>query len=194
MMNPSTRCALLLALALFLPACGHVISKEARQATDPSLDFAGVRQDPEAFAGRSLLLGGVILGTFPDAEGSTLEILAYRLDRWGEPVALDRSGGRFLVRSDRFLDPAVFAPGMLITLTGTVTGRETRPILGTIYTYPLFSAGEIHLWEEPFRRGIYPHPNPYAPVYVRPEQPGEPKPNDPGYAPYPYTPYWYRIP
>lgn len=188
---------LIVLLLVILPAlggCGHVISREARRAVDKEVAFARVKADPEAFIGRTLLLGGVIVDTAVERTGTTLEVFRWRLDSWGEPAAVDEDGGRFLVHTDRFLDPALYAPGRLVTLTATVAGQQTRPLGPTTYTYPVFTLGEIYLWDTPFRYGLYPHPNVYVPDYVGPEDRERTNPYDPGYYYYPYTPYWIRPP
>jgi outer membrane lipoprotein len=164
--------ALLSGLLLFLGGCAHVLSKEALYEVDPVLEYAQVKADPKAYRGKALLLGGLIVDHKLSREESTLEVLRYSLDRYGEPIAVDEEGGRFLVRSERFLDPELYKAGLLITLTGTVLGRETHPLKGVDYTYPVFLLGQAHLWS---RQPYY-----YDPFYG---------PYDPYW--YPYGPFWY---
>jgi outer membrane lipoprotein len=184
---------LILLLAVLLTAgCTHVLSPEARQSVDPELTFDAVKADPAAHHGRTLMLGGVVVGLQVEKEGSTLEVFRWRLDRWGEPVAVDERGGRFLVRTERLLDPVLYDPGRLVTLTGTVEGEETRPLGPISYDYPVFRLGESYVWVTPFRYGIHRHPNVYFPYYVGPEDRERTSPYDPGYYTYPYTPYWFR--
>lgn len=179
---------------LLVANCTHVISKEARLAVDPAATFAAVKADPAAHKGQTLLLGGVVVGLQVEPQGSTLEVFRWKLDRWGEPVAVDERAGRFLVRTDRLLDPVLYDPGRLVTLTGMVEGAETRPLGEITYSYPVFRLGESYVWETPFRYGIHRHPNIYVPYYVGPEDYGRTSPYDPGYYTYPYTPYWLRPP
>lgn len=150
--------------------------------------------NPSAHLGETLLLGGLILGVRPEEGGTTLEVLRYSLDRWGEPVAVDEAGRRFLVRTDRALDPVLYDPGRLVTLTATLRGEELRQEGYADYRYPVFALEELYLWETPFRRGIKPHPNLYAPYYQDPDPAERANRYDPGYHPYPYTPYWIRPP
>jgi len=181
-------------LLLLATGCTHVISKEARMSIDPEVTFAEVKASPTAYQGKTLLLGGVIVGDHIEPSGSTLEIFRWKLDRWGEPVAVDETAGRFLAVTDRLLDPALYAPGRLVTLTATVSGETMRPLGEISYSYPVLRINEIYLWETPFRYGIHRHPNIYVPYYVGPETSGRTSPYDPGYYTYPYTPYWIRPP
>jgi outer membrane lipoprotein len=173
---------LLAVLALLLGGgCAHVLSQESLGTADPTLEFAAVKADPIAFKGRTLVLGGMIVDTRPTREGTTLEILNYSLDRWGEPQQADEAGGRFLARTDRFLDPELYKPGLFITLTGTAAGQQTRELAGVPYAYPVFRIGEAYVWRRPAASyGYYPYPYyPYGPYY------------DPWW-PYPYyDPFWY---
>lgn len=168
--------ALLCGLFLFLGGCAHVLSKEALNQVDPVLEYAEVKANPEAYRGKTLLLGGLIVDNKVSREESSLEVLRYTLDRYGEPVAVDEAGGRFLVRSDRFLDPELYRAGILITLTGSVLGRETHPLKGVDYTYPVFRLGESYLWSRQYREPYYYDPFFYGPYY-------------PYW--YPYGPFWY---
>jgi len=181
------RLALFSLTFLLLGVCGctHVISPEALKRVDRSLDFAAVKADPQAYLDRTLLLGGLIVDASPGRESSTVEILRYTVDRWGEPRRPDEAGGRFLAVADRFLDPELYKPGRLVTLTGTVSGKEERDLSGVAYDYPLFRIGEIYLWPQPdvydyrYRGTLY-----YAPYY----DPWWP------YSPYWYSPYWWYPP
>ncbi len=164
-------------MCLGFTACGHVLSEQALRAVDSGAEYSAVRADPSAHRGATLLLGGEILGNTVTATGTTLEILRYRLDRRGWPITPEKPGDRFLARSENILDPALYAKGKKVTLTGTVMGSETRALDQAQYVYPLFSIGEIRLWSEEERsERLYPYRfNPY----------------DPGYY-YPYGhPYWY---
>jgi outer membrane lipoprotein len=155
--------------ALLLAGCaGHVLPREALQQVDEGIEAAQVLANPEAFVGSTLLLGGPILDIQVGREGTVLELLNYRLDRWGEPLSPARQGGRFLVRSETFLDPEIYRVGNFVTLTGTVLGSEVRALRDTEYRYPVVEAGELHLWS-PYTRytpdyyGPSPYWSPYRP-------------------------------
>jgi len=186
-------------LALFTGAilfgtsgCMHVISSEGRAEVNSDTPFSALYAAPEEHLGERLLVGGLILSVKEDEATTTLEVLAYTLDGSGEPLDFDDSGERFLVRTaDQRNLP--FDAGLLVTLTGTVAGSETVALIGRDYTYPLLLMHEVHLWEEPFRRGLVPGQDLNTPFYQRPPQPaGHENPYDPGYAPFPYTPYYYH--
>lgn len=178
--------------ALIISACMNPISKETRQHLDPDITFAMVSANPHTFLDRQLMLGGVIIANQSVAESTTLEIMVWRLSFWGEPLYLEDTGRRFLVRTSELLDPTLYAPGTLVTLAGVVLGSETKPLGEHDYNYPVLNMTEIHLWESPFRYGIHLHPDPAYPYHVGGQEDDVRNPYDPGYSMYPYTPYWYR--
>lgn len=161
-------------LLLLLGGCSHVLSRDALLDVEPGVEFAQVKANPDAYKGKTLLLGGLIIETRLSREGTTLEVLSYTLDRWGEPQAADEAGGRFLARTGRFLDPELYKQGLFVTLTGTVEGVETRPLQNYDYVYPVFRIAEAYLWNQ--RTSAYPYGY-YDPFYP--------------WGPYHYYPYYY---
>ncbi len=188
-----------LMLGLWLSGCGHVLSREALREADPEIDFATIRTNPEPYRGTTLLLGGQIVDIQVSREGSTLEILRYRLDRYGYPTDVDERSGRFLVRTERFLDPSLYSAGQFVTLTGTLVGVETRELRRMDYDYPVFALREAYIWTtSPMADYWYPgyFDYPYRTFSPRHRFHDPFWRYDPFYDPYwyRYDPYWYRPP
>jgi outer membrane lipoprotein len=175
----------------FLTACTHPISEQTRAEINPQTTLAMVKAEPDAFIDKQLLLGGVIIAAEMDKEGTMLELMKWHLNRFGEPTYLEEEGRRFLVKSKQSLDPAIYEPGVLVTLAGTVLGEETRLLDEHEYVYPVFEVNEIHPWNSPFRYGIHRVHTPDYPYYVGQRGYANRNPYDPGYSVYPYTQYWY---
>jgi outer membrane lipoprotein len=191
-MKFALRSQLFIIQALILSACTHPITKEARAPIDPAITFAMVSENPTAFLDRHLLVGGAVIALESAEEGSLLEIMEWRLNRWGEPAYLEDAGRRLLVRTSAELDPMTYEPGTLVTMTGVVLGHETRLLGEHKFDYPVFGLTEIHLWESPFRYGIRSNPDPSYPYYIDQCNGSRCNPYDSGYNPYPYTQYRYR--
>ena len=136
----------LLAL-LFLAGCAHVVSEQARETVDKGVSLEELFKDPEAYVGKTVMLGGAIINTAYAEENTIIETLEHPLDWRGRPKVTDQSLGRFLVRYDGFLDQAIYAPGRLITVVGTVMGGETLPLGRIDYLYPVIRSRELHLIE-----------------------------------------------
>lgn len=176
-------CVLALGVGLFLllGGCGPVLSKEALRQVNWGVDYSRVRADPQAYRGKTLLLGGRILEADINREGTSLEVLKFTLGQRDYPEKPDEMNGRFLARTDRFLDPDRYRAGRLITLTGTVVGEQSKPLGKSMYRYPVFRIDAIYLWPEPYPPGPYYYyysPYPPPPFYY-----------DPFWYPYPF---WYR--
>ena len=83
-------------LALIGMGCTHLISEPMRQQAQPPVSFAELRTNPEAFKGRTVILGGEILQTTNLREGTRLEILQRPLSGSETPRLTDTTCGRFM--------------------------------------------------------------------------------------------------
>lgn len=170
---------LCVAILLTAGACTYPISKQLRQAAGKeNLNFSLVFENPAAYTGRIVLWGGKIIETTNVRDGTEMIILDVPLDFWGEPKEAQQSRGRFIARSVRFLDPAVYRPDREITLAAEVSGAEQRPLGATTYRYPVVMIKELYLWEP-----YYYHHAPYYPHYYW---------DYPFWGPYYYCPVYYR--
>ena len=160
---------LYLSLSLFglISACAPVISPELRAKVDPSLTFREVRQNPNAYKGKMVLLGGEIIQILPQKDGTKLiEVLEWPLDRGDEPKRTLTFQGKFLVLVKGNLDLSVYQKGKKITVAGEIQGeikgKEIDQLTEKDYTYPLLSSKELYAW----RDYLYPYSTP--PPFDRP--------------------------
>lgn len=153
-------------LILLGSGCAHVISKEIRKNSDPSLRLSQVRQNPSAFAGKSVVWGGEIIQVIDQEDGTTeIEVFQEPLNFRGEPKEAAASEGRFLVLDNRFLDPYIYWEGRRVTVAGELQGEKIEPLGEIYYRYPLITSKQIYLWPD-----YYPYPY------------------------YSYSPWWYYDP
>ena len=109
--------------------------------------FAAVQQAPQKYIGETVLWGGRVIEIQVKKNNATeIVVLQMPLNRWDQPQDDDQSQGRFLVHSAQFLDPALYPPGILITVAGRLQGSESRPIGEMPYTYPVIDPIEIKKW------------------------------------------------
>jgi outer membrane lipoprotein len=150
--------SLFFSLSLLLSGCAHVISKDLRTKSDPSLTLNQVRQNPEAFKGKLVVWGGEIIETINQKDGTTqVEVLQKPLGCRGEPKETVTSEGRFLILADKYLDPYLFRKGKKITVAGEIQGEKIKPLGEMDYRYPLLSSKQVYLWPEYYYR-----PYPYS--------------------------------
>ncbi|MBN1253850.1 MAG: Slp family lipoprotein [Deltaproteobacteria bacterium] len=134
------------AALLLLAGCAHVISKELLQEVDTGISFAQLSKEPEAYRGKTVLVGGDIIETQNLPEKTLIVVLQRPLGHRGEPASGDVSEGRFIIRTTGFLDPAIYSPERRLTVAGTVVGKEVRPLGEIEYTYPIIEKRELYLW------------------------------------------------
>jgi outer membrane lipoprotein len=144
---PMRKLLLLIATTLCLAGCAPVISNQSLSLVDRGISFTELRQSPDRYIGRHLLLAGEIAGVWNSNDGGELEVVQFEADENGEITDTAKSGGRFIARSAEFLEPAVYRPGLLVTVVGEVRGKIKILLGDVVYTYPVLAIREIHLWK-----------------------------------------------
>lgn len=132
--------------ALLTAGCTSVITKEVRTMVDETAGINEVLSMPERYRGSTVLWAGNIINTRNFGDHTVVEVLEKPADYQGRPKDVDISNGRFLARTESFLDPAIYSIGRQITIAGKVEGIETAPVGEYNYTYPVISIIELHLW------------------------------------------------
>ena len=93
--------------------------------------------------------GGTILSVEPKPGITCFQILARDLSDSGRPrLGRDHANGRFLACRNGFYDPAIFEHGREITVTGNLSGSETRKVGDYDYPLPRVAAETVYLWPE----------------------------------------------
>jgi outer membrane lipoprotein len=136
---------LALSLLLFLTGCTHIISEKSLERADPTVTFGKLRENPDDYRGKFVILGGAIVGVTHTREGRQLEVVQYPLDSTEMPDTTSDSEGRFLVILPHERGYVAFNPGMLVTMAGEVVGKVVKPLAGAEYVYPAIVVREIHI-------------------------------------------------
>jgi outer membrane lipoprotein len=129
-------------------ACTKGISKQSRSRVTYSGTFAELQQKPEDHTGEVVLIGGKIIGTQVNPDYSEITVLQLPLGGGERPRTENQSKGRFLIRSEQLLDPAVYTEGTAITLVGKLIGGQSREIGEFTYLHPVLIPIEIKLWHK----------------------------------------------
>jgi outer membrane lipoprotein len=181
---------------LLLSGCvgTYVIPPDLAGQADRSISFTALLENPDAFQGRKVALGGVILKARNLKEGTEIEVLELPLDRYDRPVGpVSDSQGRFLVAHPGYLETAVLRRGRAVTIVGDVAGKKIQKIDEADYSYPFIKADFVHVWRDDRRYGYaydypYSYPYPYPYPYYRWYDPWYP------YGYYPWGPPVYYYP
>jgi outer membrane lipoprotein len=169
-----------LALAVLLSGCATAppAGLEDNLPQQPSQREAQNRA--QAFIGRAVRWGGEILDVRNDPGSTDVEIFGRPLLASAEPEPEGGEGIRFIARVSGFLDPAEYTPGKRLSVRGTLTDAETRPVGEFPYLYPVVVVEHFHLWP------VYEPPEPayWRDPFYDPWWPWGP------WGPYRYRPYW----
>ena len=147
------------ALVGVLGGCAHVMSDAGLARADKSIVYSDIKKNPDALAGKMVLVGGVIAQTRSSGDVMQLEIAQLELLENGVPDELSPSEGRFLVVSGELLDPLFYRPGSLVTIIGEIKGQRIQKLDSADYRYPVISAREIRLF--PVTESVPTRSNPY---------------------------------
>lgn len=137
---------LVLILAGISGGCSHIAGDAGLASADRSTAYTDISKNPEAFAGKKVLVGGIIADNRSSGDVMQLEVIQLELLGSGVPDESSSSAGRFLVLSGELLDPLLYRPGTLVTINGEIKGQLVRKLDGTDYRYPLVSASKIYLF------------------------------------------------
>ncbi len=139
------------AFALLASSCSgsKVIPPELKDQIDSSVSFRDIQASPQALQGRTVLLGGEVLGARLVQDGVELEVLQLPVKDDDPPVERrTESQGRFLAIDRAAGDPASFPPGTKVTLVGAITGEETRRLDESTYRYPIVEVKHLYVWSD----------------------------------------------
>jgi outer membrane lipoprotein len=136
----------LLGIVVFFQGCTYAISPAVADKADRTITFEMLRADPNLYAGKVVILGGVIAQITAVKQGTLITVVQKPLDYWGKPVRTNKTGGYFLVFSPRYLDSLTHASGRELTVAAEVGGTRLNVLGDTEYDYPVLSSKELKLW------------------------------------------------
>ncbi len=145
--NIMKRLLIIFAITSLIFGCAHIVSKELRDKADMSIPPEMLLRDPDAYMGKIVILGGVIVHSTNTKEGTYIEVVQKPLDYKGRIKDTDISSGRFLILYEGYLDAAIYSKEKGITVAGEVLGKIVRPLGEIQYPYLLIKGKEIHLSE-----------------------------------------------
>ena len=135
---------MVLPFLLLFTGCAHWVSEQSRGLADRTITFSRLSDNPDAYRGRYVMLGGIIAAVQRGGEGTQLEVIQHDMDSRELPDESIPSGGRFLATTPLSLDPEKYEPGTMVSMVGEVTGRKVRLLEGREYFYPVIAIKEIH--------------------------------------------------
>lgn len=143
-----------------------------RDAPAGDLQYTEARQDVKIHENVPVRWGGSIIEVENEENSTWVQILHYPLGSYGRPDLSSSSAGRFVMRTEQFLDPAIYAQGLPITVFGYLNGEAERAVGNKTIKLPIVEGHQFHLWMEyqNYDRYYYPSPifydyYPYSPYH-----------------------------
>lgn len=133
-----------------------MLTLTACAATNPSIyakpsndiSYEQVVQNIEAYQGQTVRWGGMIAQVANYEDFSELTIVQFPLTRYGIPITTEKSAGRFIVRSEGFLEPMIYSPEKRLTIIGAVKTLQLQKVGQKMLTVPMISIEGSHVWPQ----------------------------------------------
>ncbi len=140
---------MMLPLLLLAGGCAHNLSKRSLALADRTITFGKLRENPDAYRGKFVILGGVINTISHTPQGTQLEVAQYSLDGREMPDEASSSGGRFLAMAPEQLTASVCRTGLLVSMAGEVMGKKVLLREGEEDVYPVIAIKELRIVRTP---------------------------------------------
>jgi starvation-inducible outer membrane lipoprotein len=98
-----------------------------KSKADSSVSFTALLRSPDAYQGKTLVLGGYVMNVWTGKDETTIAVVQAPLGFRDRPKSKKLSEGRFIVKYKGFLEPPQSWRGIGITVAGEVAGltKET---------------------------------------------------------------------
>lgn len=148
------RLILVVLLSVCVAACAPVLSARTMEQASRAVPLQQMQESPDLYRGKLYVFGGAIASSKATVAGSLLELVFTSVDSRGS-LQDTLSGSRVLVfmpKERGFLDPAVFANGRKVSVSGFFDGIQSGKIEEMPYGFPFFIITEIYLWPKEIPR------------------------------------------
>ncbi len=135
-------------LMVFLSSCASHYPDAINQDVNADVSVKDIQNGLKVDSSLVVRWGGVIANINNHQKETWLEVVQLPLARNGEPENSDSTEGRFLVKINAFLDPAIYAKGRVFTVVGALSGVTKGKIGEHDYQYPVVNAQGYTLWPE----------------------------------------------
>ena len=152
----------LITSVILLSSCSH-IPETIRKAPLQDIQIQDTEKDFSKHQYKTARWGGTLIDVKNDEAETTLQLLAFPLNYYGRPNLSASTLGRFLVRSNDFLDPALYVKSSELTVSGRLVDLNTRKVGQKVLSLPVIELQQIYLWPE--YRPTYYCGDGYSPYY-----------------------------
>jgi len=137
----------LLMICLLLSACAS-LPQAMKNVPVTDITHAQAIENMDTHKDAPVRWGRVIIDVENNENYTLIQALLYPISYLGRPNLAKPNGGLFIIRSEKFLDPLIYAKENEITVVGTLNGYKERKVGKKIIRVPLIQSEAIHLWPE----------------------------------------------
>lgn len=156
--------------ALLMMSCS-VMSSQVRRDAVAIPAFATLIQTVDEYRDQTVIVGGYLLDIQNESDQTRLTVLQAPLKPGGKPGSRDRTEGRLIITTSKFLDPEIYTKGREITVAGKVIGSSVDEAEaeagGAPFPYLKLAARELYLWPK-YKKTRYYYRYPYRYPYDDP--------------------------
>ncbi len=112
------------------------------------MQVSEVRESVNPLKDQPVRWGGTLIEVQNEPDETTLHVLAYPLNYLGRPDLNEPNQGRFLIKSKKFLDPAVYTKNSEITAGGQFVQHTEHQAGQKPLKVPVISLQDLYVWPE----------------------------------------------
>ena len=146
--NSTLRIFIASVLSLLVLGCANQYPNSISQNVNEKITVKDIQNGLKPDQSTLIRWGGVIAQINNHEKNTWLEVVQLPLNNQGVPLNSDKTSGRFLVRIEKFLDPAIYAKGRAFTVVGNLKGVTKGKIGEHQYQYPVVEASGFQLWPQ----------------------------------------------
>ena len=143
-MKYSHKLPIIISFFLVISACATPVFESPK--INKKLTYSVALNNFDSMKGQYLMWGGTVLSGENLKDTTELEVLAYPLDGYGEPIKDSNSYGRFLVVKQGYLELGEYAKDRNITVMAQLKSLRKDKVGDSAYQYPIVEVEQIKLW------------------------------------------------
>ncbi len=138
----------LVIVAMFLLVACSGVSPQLKSTADKRVPFRTLVSNPNAYAGKTVILGGYIQDAKVEGDKSIITVLQAPLAFWDRPKSKIHSEGRFVISHTGPLKAVAYMRDNELTVVGKVVGYTKENISGCPSPCLKIASSQIFVWRK----------------------------------------------
>lgn len=139
------RLIFIIQMVLLVSACSH-IPETIRNAPQPNVQLLDVQKDFMKYQDKMVRWGGAVIDVENKENETILQMMAYPLRDRGYPDLTEEAQGRFIVKANKFLDPAIYTKNSELSIFGQLVDERELLVGQKSLKLPAVELQQLYLW------------------------------------------------